>query len=544
MSDLRRYRLARSLGIATIFIIAIAAIIVVQTRVQKAVAAQYFAAVLRTLNISETVMVGHITYQVEHGTIRAMNGRPIAPADSFDVLRTAYALSLARRAPILDLAGTDPDALSTSTKQLARVQAQLADLQKTSQAHAAVGTALYPIRFLELLSTLEKARLTFINTGSSTLDSAYQTALTRTLNEGAKDLALFEGAYAATAADNRSSYATLSGVVSKRSTMHALQQLDDAYHSASARHIAVLNCIGGDISLCEPSDLVTNIRDAAVANVAEVPSSAGDSIRILANAHHVDYSNTTVVALAQSACVGSQPGPYFFISEPLQNKQSSSLTFVNDLFFHPLSGNIPNNAAMLLWFRAQEVSYLFYNPMSYYTCPNNMLDMAKAYAVQHAAALSHTASTSSVTGGMTLLLESKITAELSRRLRDERTATSTPSDIDSVLNTYLMMKDNSASFETLVAEIAASEAADIAMTKRGTPADTSAEFLFASQSGYFALFLAHNRSLAPDAITPYTDDPLPDRLRFALSTWSYLRSSVPTKKIEHDLQIYFSSHQY
>ena len=182
MSDLRRYRLALSLGIATIFIIAIAAIIVVQTRVQKAVAAQYFAAVLRTLNISETVMVGHITYQVEHGTIRAMNGRPIAPADSFDVLRTAYALSLARRAPILDLAGTDPDALSTSTKQLARVQAQLADLQKTSQAHAAVGTALYPIRFLELLSTLEKARLTFINTGSSTLDSAYQTALTRTLN--------------------------------------------------------------------------------------------------------------------------------------------------------------------------------------------------------------------------------------------------------------------------------------------------------------------------------------------------------------------------
>ncbi len=544
MSDLWRYRLALSLGIATIFVIAIATIAIFQIRVQKAVATQYFAGVLRTLNISETVTVGHITYRVERGMIRTMNGNPITPADSFNILQTAYALSLARRAPILDLAGTDPDALSTSTKQLARVQAQLADLQKTPQADTAVGTALYPIRFLKSLSTLERTRLVFINTGSDTFDATYQTALTRALAEGATDLALFEDAYAATAADNRSSYETLSGVVSKKSTIRALQQLDDAYRSAAARHSAVLSCVGGDISLCEPSDLVTNIHDTAGPDDAEVSSSARESMRILATAHHTDYSNTTVVALARSACMGNESGPYFFISEPLQTRQSSSLTFINDLFFHPIGGNIPNNAAMLLWFKSHEVSYLFYNPMSYYACPNSAVDIAQAYAVQHAVALPHTAGTSSVTGGMTLLSESKITAELSRRLRDERAATSTSSDIDAVLNTYLMLRDNSASLETLVAEIAASEAADIAMTKRGTPADTSAEFLFASQSGYFALFLAHNRSLAPDAITPYTDDPLPDRLRFALSTWSYLRSSVPTKKIEHDLQIYFSSHQY
>src|SRR3989344_7146478 len=92
-------------------------------------AISFFSSALQQADVIETVSVQGGTYRVDRGFVSRSDGVLVRPAQTIKALRLAYALTLARRSPLIGLAGTNADKLDAATTQLEEVQDTLADLQ-------------------------------------------------------------------------------------------------------------------------------------------------------------------------------------------------------------------------------------------------------------------------------------------------------------------------------------------------------------------------------------------------------------------------------
>ncbi|MFA7310043.1 MAG: hypothetical protein WC050_04015, partial [Candidatus Paceibacterota bacterium] len=371
--------LFKKLVIASV-IAAIFSVIGVQSAYHDAkrqAAISYFAYALLMNRARETVIVADKRYSVESGVAWSADGSAATEGETYEALRLAYALSLARRSPILGMEGTAPNKLRDATDKLDRVAKELSSVQTNDADRDAVSKALYPTGFLRSLADLEEARNAFIASGKDTDEAMYQNRLGSTIGVAERDLQRFKKAYTNM---QETRFAVPSGVVTKDGVLGTLQNIEDGFDSVRREAKRRDECTGGKISACQPEDLrLTNLKrlageGAAVREQAVRPLTR-EVVSIREAAAGSRYSRDAFVSLSRSGCMSMLSAPYLFvIRDPSYSPSYPVLESMDDLYFSRI------NEGTAGAFEGLGISYLLYVPTTFYACPESAKDLARAKA--------------------------------------------------------------------------------------------------------------------------------------------------------------------
>ena len=458
-------------------------------------------------------MVDGATYTVAGSSVTSA-GAPVTDGVRLSALELAYALTLVRRSPILDLEGTDPEKLRAAVTQLATSQKKLSDAQTTDANKAAI-QSLYPISFLNALTDAEAARQQFIASGSDKDEQSYQEKLLAAIAAGKNDVASFSTSYRSV---GHPAYALAGGVVQGKAIQAELQSIQTGFSTVEARARARAECIAGSTQACDTNELALDLSGATTtASATHVPQSVYDTISLFKL-----KTSPTIVYLTDTDCISSLNGqPYYLLTA---TQGVTSILYAGDAYFTRLGDRFDS-----VFFRNLGVSYLYYNPIIYYSCFESPGIIAQAEATQQAAqALG--------LSGQSALDERSIQNALRAALQN---ASSTQQH--ELLKPYLMLQDSSAGFDQLVYEIGLGGERLLGQSAAGIGVDTSAKFYYDAKSGFYALFLASNPSAgskktdlyAKATVNPFASTVVP---------WSTLRTTVSVQSIQHDLHIFFVLH--
>ena len=505
----------------------------VRGREARQTAIRFYSSEMTSVRFSGDVTVGRHIYHVENGSVTARDSR-VDARGQYDALRLAYALSLARIAPILDLEGTDPDLLRSATQDLARVQNALADLQASSSDKKLVRDALYPVSFLFSLADLEEARKTFLASKNDADEQTYRTRLLSAIREGEKNLRLFEDAHTHIP---ETEYALTGGVITTESTLQMIQKIKTGYARIRLAAQKRALCIGGDVRKCGHDLSIDIPKSRTVVRTSPSPTPLMNEILSIREAGgDTNFSKGSFVALLDSACVRGSVGPHYFniLDSPLSSHYPT-LEYVGDIFFFRL-----DNPRIGIPFSRLGASYLLYTSTSFYSCPEGARDLARAAAVIHISRIARKNSAGMLTEPG-VAQKGIISENAALRYLENSFSGKTKATKGDMLASYLMLKDNSALLDRIVKEIAVFGQRDVDIVRTGVAGEITPQFLFSVKSGLYPLFLAHNPSAGTRDINPYSDDEQ-NMNSPAIVRWSQLRADVSKEKIASDIKTYLASH--
>jgi hypothetical protein len=544
-------------------IIVICAIIAVFLLIRHAVreqdaASTFFRTTLQAAHVSETIVLGQKRYYVADGSVRSATGETVSGSETFQALRVAYALTLARRSPLLAIPGVDLDALKQGVGGLEEVQKKLAEIQNTKTDKSLVASALYPISFLKSIAATEEARRAFLLSGSDADENKYQVSLSVTINSFKSDLAAYKSAFESVVDTKERPYMLLDGTVSPGSVLTALSELGDGIHGTETALTKRSACLKGNIEACDPSDVQLPMPEpvSEPQNVGsdELPPLAKEVRSLFADAlKNPAFATSTAIELSESSCVQNLPQPYYFVVQDQPRATDSDIlpiAYIGDIFAYRTADFAANkNAGVIHFLSDHNVSYYPAIMTAYYQCEDSGSDMGRIFGVLATADFARqnpslSPEAAGKLAGKEVLSEANARTFVRDALSKTQSDTTTSKEtLDGITAISLVLDDNSAGFDRLVSEIVAVENDNLRMKDAGIPVDMSANYFFFVRSAFLSLFLAGNPSVVAGKRISLFENHNAQDLLHTLARWSDLRSSTPQKKITADMSYFLLMHQ-
>lgn len=531
--------------------LAIAAAYLTFTQEGPTSASAFFSEVLAKEHIEETVRVGIRTFTVRNGDVLARDNYPATQGERLEALRLVYSKSLARRAPLFSLEGTDITRLSRAVGELAGTRELLAETAERPDEALLIRTSLYPIDFLYSVISLEKARRAFLASGSATDEHTYWGALQLTLSGFESNLGRYRRAFTAVVPQEpRAEYLLPFGSITRESILEALDAFAESDAELKERLAQRDSCLRGYTYTCEPLDLrispppsgkTTSVSSVIPPLVLEIVSMRSEAV-----GRARDAQEERIIELSEKTCPPYSAGPYYFV--PRQQEETThgpASFFANDLFFYQ-SGDFRDSpsAVMMKYFAGKNVSFVFLPTTAFYTCPEIGTDLGLMAAVAGVADFAEKNPGLAPAAEKMLFSNPRIVHEDLARAYVNEALKETRSDSDVVHDLValtLMFKDRSAGFDMLVGEVAAFGVSDVRMKKAGIPVDITPQYLFLARSGFFALFMGHNHSVVGERDIRVLKEKIGSSDK-NVYRWSQMRLQVPREEVIQDLRFFITSH--
>ncbi len=508
------------LGLLACAVIA-ASIAAYVSRANHAQARIFFESALTEAGVDEPIVIHGAAYRVHDGAAYTEEGAGAPDSLQGQVFALAYAKSLARRAPLFHLAGTDPAELNILADSLEASQKKLAEYQTGKQAQL-VGS-LFPIEFLRSIASLEEARLRFLSTGGDTDAHTYAATLESTVGIYKGSLRDFIRTFDSLVSKDRRPYVSGDAIVDRDGVLRMARSLLTGADGASTVVHKRAACISGRVHDCDTADLT----------LPRVVPASGNSDQSAALAHTlvaqrvrqelglpiVDTLNgERIVGLDYSACIppGWDVPPYFAFSAETADFHGLAYRrsgLASDIFFlkEAEHTDVP-------FFRALEergMRYIPAQPLAHYKCIKIDQDLGALAAVRDTYEFASTTPLSHYAAGPEkeglLALEHRLSAPVVTE-RDARSYLAAAAELlgrdtlpegvrNALIELILEMRDRSAGTFVAALDTAFLTETTINLQHEGIPTDLTADYLAYIRSGFPALYMASNPS-AQNAV-PY-----------------------------------------
>ncbi len=533
-----------------------------RTKTQKA-ASLFFSTALEEQHISATVVVSGISYSVKDGDVESAGGS-VAGKERFDALRTAYALALAQRSPLLAVPGTDPEKLDRAVTALADVASSLAEIQKNRSNKDAVRSSLYPIDFLRSLAKLERLRETFISTGADVDEALYRQAAKEAVYAFKKDLLLHKAAFTRIVPEEAVAYQVFEGTMTRESLVRSMDALLRGIRETAATLDKQSACISGSVSACDSSRLALPgpattpaTPDAAVKNtypfLDEIRSSYSRSMENPA------YLKKPVFELMDSVCMNNFDAPFLFFLRTKKKSADGIVTpeFMGDILFVPAAPY--KDMPFYRYFGENKIAYVYFPLWEHYKCPEIALDTARIFGTKAVLDAAQTERFSEYAEGP----DAATLRELETRLinpsagivreRDARAYVDgalrvlsakqnvPPRIIEALLDLSLAHQYGTTSFDQFINKIAGDELANIGLLRTNVPVELEAKYLFYVRSGFFSLFQGTNRSIT--GVQPPPVERAGSTSGSPFVRYTVLRKTIPQAELVRDMTFFFVMHR-
>jgi hypothetical protein len=490
---------------------------------------KYFTSELGAYLVSESVQVRGKAYLIRDGTVVGENGARAPLQTRIVALRLAYAASRAALEAPFSLSGTDIGRMESAIDELAEIRVELAAAQVSADAKARVLESLFPIDFLRALARLERERVSFVDMPSDASYRRYEDALDYAATAAQTNLRSYRGAYESAVRGDYERTAALVGTISKDDTLRTLLALQDGYEALQLRNLRQKACMRGILIACDRISL------PAIAAPSETGVRTDESLMrvVLAvydRARNSPNAKRTVVGLRDSSCIRGVGGHDYDYIERRVTVESPfrAYAYVGDLFLRTIDAS--ETGPTLSWFRQQKIAYLPYNPFIFYTCPVIADDIARVSALE----MMNDALVESQRGDVRY--ETNVLSATLKRADDEDSP-----DRARLMQLVAAYANRSAGMDDVIYNVVHGLRSSISMRERGIPSDVSEQLLFATHSGYYGLFLAHNPTVLAQSPAPYTEDTGGAFLK-TFSSYSAIREHVPESELIRALALFFTAH--
>ena len=484
---------------------------------------QFFSEALRDADVREHVLAGGRTYNIAGGVVRE-NGAVVRGRGALLPLALAYKKALARRTPLLPLAGTDPDALLNAVQELERTQALLAQTQSDPGGVPLI-RSLYPTGSLRVLAELERARIAFLETGTIQEAWRYDLAVRTALWQLRADLAAFRRAFSRAVPSGVGEYATPSTSVTRANVLEALDALLAGLNDIETVLGERLSCTRGGIASCDLNDLSLPrleeqknvVPEEAIARAREIRSLFGQAGTL------EKPDDNLIVVLAKSACAPDNPIFSVYTRQFGNFAGYTNLLWLGDIRF-VLSEKHPD-IPFFSYFSDHGVRYVPV-PLNHYSCAELGKDWGRVFGVLDARKFARALPISKFAGeAATDSLKKLERALLSSDVVHERDAVEyvalaqeldeeLPEDsANKIAALSLKLRNGSAGLDLFIREMAIVERTNIELLESsGPPADMTIPYLFFVRSAFPSLFISGEivttelfaRNEIPPAEQPYT----------------------------------------
>ncbi len=469
----------------------------------------FFSSALQQANVIETVSVQGGTYHVDRGFVSTSDAVPVQPARKIGALRLAYALTLAKRSPLIALAGTDADKLDTATTQLEAVQNALADLQSEENDKRLIRNTLFPIRWLRALADTERARQAFLTNSSDQNETRYRAALEAAAVAFESDLSRYRAAFAQTAIPSQR-IAVMSGIETTESILHAIDEAGAGMQATGSRLRNRERCLSGLFWFCGERDLaipaLDEPRDVRSGAASRLPADVNDMLDLYAAVFGLPaLKNRTVFAISDDSCIEPRPLPHYFVIPPDNGAGVPDLVppmlFVGDTTINRIVEPSANWRTFNQYLLDLGVKYTPGNPISYYQCPELRGLQGHIFGIDAvfeeiqkdpswAKRFGHVS-----VAGTRVISDGDITAFLASTTRAASGNGSPSSERDLLTELSLMVKNRSAALDRLVAAIATIDRTIPGLKQYGIHEGFDANYLLIAKSGFPQLFETQNPSV-------------------------------------------------
>ncbi len=496
---------ARGLAITSIFLVALCGILARLSQNPQT----YFSESLGNARVSERVMIDDTQYVVEGGTIIA--DRRDSMIDDLRILRIAYAKMLAKHSPLIALAGTDPDDLEHAIEELRSARERLSDIQTSALHRTLVREDLYPVAFLESLARLERARLSFVESGNEADLARYQTFLREAADAYLGDIARFRLAFSVAVPRDVPEFAGTDVVVSRDAVLRQLSRLESGMRSTRLLVAKRERCVAGITSFCSNTEIAP-IQVSRSTAPSDAPVSAIRDVRALfaATAHAPSIAEGPIYRLSDPACSiapGVTPAlvPFMYHS-PVDRSPYERIFDVRDARFTPSEpyADLPFYA----YFKDRDIAYVHNPSFTFYKCMRLGHDYGTAFAMQRVRGSAEKTplsmhATASLADKVRVLENNLLSAAVEESDVREYVRIAQNISAENLLpheesaayaEVALMLNNRSAEFDKAVQLVARTEDINARLFERGVPVDLGAPYLFLIRSGVFLLFLGDNPS--------------------------------------------------
>lgn len=508
--------------------------------------------------VRENVSIGGTDYRVESGNVYK-NGKLTQGTRAFAALRLAYAKALARRSPLIALAGTDPDALLAAVTGLKTTSDELANIQEKKADADLVRSSLYPIAFLSAAAKLEQARIAFLSSGSDLDEKAYAAAQYDAVSTFDRDLARYRRAFEQSVPADAREYLQVASIINRAGVLKVMQALAEGMGGTKRQMQMRTLCTAGLVATCRQTDI--EIPPLPQKKYSEVPS---DSLRLAMEVRSIfaeagnnrETNSQPLILLSDSACATRIPSAPLFISDrnsvPDRPGKVAIVKFVGDIRF--LESETLRAVPFFKFLADNDVRYVSSSPLTHYMCSSSGRDIGTVLAVRAVGAFAQRAILheyaegvdakrlseleEALSAGSPVIKESDALAYLAAA-EDLAMAGALPrEEAYAVDELSLAIRNATAGYDVAVDMLSGIEDTNMRIFARDVPVDISLPYLFFFRSALELLFMGGNPSatdLSGNLFETYVGEQ-------PYVYYSQMPTTVTRARIIHDLRAYLRLH--
>ena len=514
-----------------------------------------YADVVREHGRPMSVSVDSVSYGIDGDTIYSTNGNGhISEKMRQRVFEVGALLFEARYAPLMAIAGTEPEALSDAVSALEDAIDVLASAQGSNEEAAQVRNTLYPTAFLRSLVRLEQDRLNFIENPTESNARQYEQAQLEAIQIGLSNALSFEDSLREAVqkeSDITFPLYSLSGVITPEALLQSasiiVKRMNEVNEAYKTRKI----CREDMHSRC-PIEIAMVERGGQENKVVESATEHSFTLEEMENIRGIETffmdvavrlggirRSTLAVRLNESACVREAQNPHTFMVYDIpaegDKKRKDLQHFTGELLFIPTNIDGP----VLNMFEADQISYVIVRPLSFYVCPQAQHDLGMLAAIKyaHETALLYS---NLVYGGAAAIDDDNFLSEEDAKAYVEEALLDaeelSPSEIRQFEELSLMLDDRSARLDVLIHKIALVVKQRATQHQEGLPFEVSMPFMFLTHSAFPSLFLSHNSGAGLSDIS-LTQVATPEQRKQFLDmhkTFNELKKNTPVEKLVDD----------
>jgi hypothetical protein len=380
---------------------------------------------------------------------------------------------------------------------------------------------------LRALIDLELARRDALTTRTEDSYTTYTDLLRRALTSANRNLSGFTRSYKDAVRPEHERTATLNGLISKNVTLKALEILAARFEQVESEARARKACIAGLLYECGTVQEQTATPPTKQSHRDEV--NMRSILGIFDKARNPTNPQRTIVGLESSSCMRGLNGADYVEVRAVVDFPFTAYAYVGDILVRRFTGDA---GPTLTWFAEQRMEYLPYNPLIFYTCPEAASDISRSKT------LAAIASSLFPLRTPTIIYESDLVEELKRVVDAPNTTISQKEALNALFRQYIY---ETAGFEDVVYDVVHGLRSALSMHEGGVPVDLGESVLFATQSGYYGLFLAHNGTAGGKKLSPYAAG-TSEHFWKNFFRYSENKGTVSDEVLIRDLAIFFSAH--
>ncbi len=501
---------------------------------------EFYVESLRERNITQQVEVDGISYTVDRGEVSHDGGyvaRPIATR----ALTLAYEKSVAERAPLIALAGTDPAVFDIAVQDLDETLASLAALQDAPRMRTLVRDALYPLDFLKRAGELEASRLAFISSGSDIDAKLYRAVSIRAVDAFQSDLKKFERAFTEVVPTDAPPYIMVNKYSDYKTVMSVLDELRRGIDESERRLNARARCFNGFFRACHESDI-----DAPRLEIPDLPVPVSSTLLeyvrskfsrppLSLKLEDMDPAHAVLFQLTDPGCTlwGDEAQLYTMRTAHLNN-----VTYRNPIMLTAdrlVNATRQRNIPFFRFFDERGVTYITSSPFVYYECVYNARDLGKLLAMDTIVAAS--AQDTMATGERRGLAQ-RFAARTQPITERDTTRYAELVAYEGKFDLALAVQNRSAGYDSQLLNISGLEKTNARLYSWGLPVGLTAVDLFYTRNALAALLMMDNMSVSGDHDHAYPTAPATQQ------PYVYYTALTPAekKKADADQQFYFLLH--